>query len=73
MTAHQQHLAEQVSRETDSGKLKHLIAELCLAFDSEREENRQLRPGCWEDLQGISANDRLADSRRYTASAIGID
>ena len=43
MTAHQQHLAEQVSKETDSGKLKHLIAELCLAFDSEREANRQLR------------------------------
>jgi hypothetical protein len=51
MTAHQQHLAEQVSKETDSGKLKHLIAELCLEFDSEREENRQLRPGCWDDCR----------------------
>ena len=25
--------------------------ELCLAFDSEREGNRQLRPGCWEDCR----------------------
>ena len=51
VTPHQTHLAEQVSKETDSGKLKHLTAELCLAFDSEREENRQLRPGCWEDCR----------------------
>ena len=51
MTPHQQHLAEQVSKEMDSGQLKHLIAELCLAFDSEREANRQLRPGCWEDCR----------------------
>lgn len=51
MTPHQQHLAEQVSRETDSERLKHLIAELCFAFDSEREENFLLRPGCQEDCR----------------------
>jgi hypothetical protein len=50
MTPRQQNLAEQV-RETDSGKLKHLIADLCSAFDSEREGNRQLRPGCREDCR----------------------
>jgi hypothetical protein len=51
MTPRQEHLAEQVGKETDSGKLKQLVAELCLAFDSEREENRQLRPGCREDCR----------------------
>jgi len=43
------HLAEQASKEMDSGKLKHLIAELCRAFDSEHQKNRQSRSGCLED------------------------
>lgn len=49
MTPHQLHLAEQASKETDSVKLKHLIAELCRAFDSEHQENHQSRSGCLED------------------------
>lgn len=51
MTPHSLHLAEQASKETDSGKLMHLIAELCRSIDSEHEENRQLRSGCHEDCR----------------------
>jgi hypothetical protein len=51
LTPHQSRLAEQASNEMDSGKLMHLIAELCNAFDSEREENRQSRRGCAEDCR----------------------
>lgn len=39
--------------ETDSGKLKHLIAELRLALDSEREANRQLRQ--WTAISIVAA------------------
>jgi len=49
VTPHQTHLAKQASKAMDPGKLKHLITELCHSFDSEREENRQLRRGCLED------------------------
>jgi len=51
MTPHTMHLAEQASKEMDSGKLMHLIAELCRAIDSEREENRLSRRGCAEDCR----------------------
>jgi hypothetical protein len=51
LTPHQLHLAEQASIEMDSGKLMHLIAELCRAIDCEHEENRQLRSGCHEDCR----------------------
>jgi hypothetical protein len=51
MTPRSLHLAEQASKEMDSGKLMHLIAELCRAIDSEREENRQSRRGCAEDCR----------------------
>jgi hypothetical protein len=49
MTPRSLHLAEQASKEMDSGKLMHLIAELCCAIDNENEENRQSRRGCVED------------------------
>jgi len=45
------YLAQQASKEMDSGKLMHLIAQLCRAIDSEREENRQSRRGCTEDCR----------------------
>jgi hypothetical protein len=67
MTPHQQHLAEQVSKETDSGKLKHLIAELCLAFDSEREENRQSRTGCLKDCK---EHEQKPDSGRVIITSL---
>jgi hypothetical protein len=51
MTAHEQHLAGQARNEMDSGKLKHLSAELCRAFDSEHQENRESRSGCLEDCR----------------------
>jgi len=51
MTPHQTHLAEQASKEMDSGKLMHLITELCRSFDGELEENRQSRRGCAEDCR----------------------
>jgi len=51
MTPHPLHLAEQASKEMESGKLMHLIAELCRAIDAEREENRQSRTGCAEDCR----------------------
>ena len=51
MTAHQMHLAEQACKEMDSGKLMHLITELCDTFDNEREDNRQWRRGCAEDCR----------------------
>jgi hypothetical protein len=51
LTPHQSRLAEQASKEMDSGKLMHLIAQLCRAIDSEREANRQSRRGCAEDCR----------------------
>jgi len=51
LTPRSLHLAEQASKERDSGKLMHLIAELCRAIDSEREQNRQSRIGCAEDCK----------------------
>jgi hypothetical protein len=51
LTPRSLHLAQQASKEMDSGKLMHLIAELCRAIDSEREENRQSRLGCAEDCK----------------------
>jgi hypothetical protein len=49
MTSYQLRLAEQASKEMDSGKLMHLIAELCQALDGEHEENRPSRMGCIAD------------------------
>jgi hypothetical protein len=51
MTPRSLQLAEQASKEMDSGKLMHLIAELCRAIDTEREENRKSRRGCAEDCK----------------------
>jgi hypothetical protein len=51
LTPHQYQLAEQASKEMDSGKLMHLIAQLCSAIDKEREGNRQSRRGCAEDCR----------------------
>jgi len=51
LTPHQLHLAEQASNEMDSGKLMHLVAELCRAIDSQYEENRQSRIGCAADCR----------------------
>jgi len=51
LTPRSLHLAEQASKEMDSGKLMHLIAELCRAIDSEREDNRPSRRGCAEDCR----------------------
>jgi len=51
MTPRTLHLAERASKEMDSGKLMHLIAELCRAIDSEREENRESQRGCLEDCR----------------------
>jgi hypothetical protein len=63
LTPHQSRLAEQASTEMDSGKLMHLIAELCRAIDSEREENRLSRTGCVEDCRehepALAANPSL--------------
>ena len=49
LTTRSLHLARRASKEMDSGKLMHLIAELCRAIDSEREANRQSRRGCAAD------------------------
>ena len=51
LTPHQSRLAEQASTEMDSGKLMHLITQLCDSFHSELEENRQSRRGCAEDCR----------------------
>jgi hypothetical protein len=51
MTPHQTHLAEQASKEMDPVRLTVLVAELCQALDSERQENNHLRTGCREDCR----------------------
>jgi len=51
LTPRTMHLAERASKEMDSGKLMHLIAQLCRAIDTEREENRLSRRGCAEDCR----------------------